>query len=101
MQLALVPETVSMHDLKNNTRIVTEKFAAGPVLLLNRATPQGVIVSPAQWNTIVQRIANLEDTVATLQAELELAAGDDTIETVVDTDAFLNEVMGNESSVSA
>ncbi len=101
MQLTLVPETVSMHDLKNNTRIVTEKFSAGPVLLLNRATPQGVIVSPAQWNTIVQRIADLEDTVATLKAELELALGEDTLETVVDANAFLNEVMGNGTSVPA
>jgi len=101
MQLSFVPETASMHDLKNNTKRVTEKFDAGPVLLLNRATPQGVIVSPAQWNAIVRRIADLEDTVATLRAELELAMGEDTVETVIDADAFLAEVMGHGTTVPA
>jgi len=101
MHLMLIPETVSMHELKNNTRVVTEKFSTGPVLLLNRATPQGVIVSPEQWNTIVQRLADLEDTVATLQAELELALGEDEVETVVDANAFIKEVMGNGISVPA
>lgn len=101
MELMLIPETASMHELKNHTRRVTEKFSTGPVLLLNRAIPQGVIVSPAQWNTIVQRIADLEDTVATLQAELELALGEDIVETVVDADAFMDEVMGHGTALSA
>lgn len=101
MQLALIPETASMHELKNHTKRVTEKFRANPVLLLNRATPQGVIVSPEQWNAIVQHMADLEDTIATLQAELELATGEDVVETVVDPDAFLHEVMGDDVALSA
>ncbi len=100
MQLSLIPETASMHDLKNHTQRVTEKFRTSPVLLLNRATPQGVIVSPEQWNAIIQQLANLEETIATLQAELALATGEDTVETVVDADAFLNEVMGHGTPLS-
>ena len=51
-------------------------------------------MSPEQWNAIVQRIADLEDAVATLQAELELATGEDIVESVVEPDAFLREVAG-------
>lgn len=44
-----------MQDIKNRTGEVTEQLAKGPVLLMNRATPQVVIVSTEQWNAIVDR----------------------------------------------
>ncbi|MBV7327027.1 type II toxin-antitoxin system Phd/YefM family antitoxin [Chloroflexi bacterium TSY] len=90
-----------MYDLKNNTSEVTSKAERGPVVIMNRATPQGVFVSPTQWNALVELIDNLRDSLASVQAELEIATGKDTVETITDPEAFLNEVMGHETPVSA
>lgn len=101
MQLPTVPQTASMYDLKNNISDVTGKAKQGPVVIMNRATPQGVFVSPAQWNALVELIDDLRDSLASVQAELDMVTGKDTIETIADPDAFLREVMGHEAPVQA
>jgi prevent-host-death family protein len=52
-----MPQTASMHELKNRTGAVIAKFKRGPVLILNRSTPQVVCVSLEQWNATVKHIA--------------------------------------------
>ncbi len=61
IELSRLPQTASMQDIKNRTGNVTKKFSNGPVMLMNRATPQAVIVSPAQWNAIVDRLEEMQD----------------------------------------
>jgi PHD/YefM family antitoxin component YafN of YafNO toxin-antitoxin module len=90
LELRHMPQTASMQDIKNRTEAVTKKFDNGPVMLMNRATPQAVIVSLAQWNAIV-----------TLQAELAIATGQSQVETIHDPVAFLNEMLGKHEPIPA
>lgn len=101
MQLTTVPQTASMYKLKNHTSAVTAKTEQGPVVIMNRATPQGVFISTTQWNAFVKLIDDLRDSPASVQAELGIATGKDTLETITDPDAFFNEVMGHETPLSA
>lgn len=100
-ELTRVPQTVSMNDIKNHTAAVTKKFTAGPVVLMNRATPQAVLVSPQQWNALLDSLEEMQDAIVTLQAELAVANGEGQVETVEDVDAFLSEVLGKNEPLSA
>lgn len=101
IELGRIPQTASMQDIKNRTNLVIKKFAHSPVLLMNRATPQAVIISPAQWNALVDRLEELQDAIVTLQAELAIATGQSTVETITDPDAFMNEMLGKHEPVPA
>lgn len=101
IELTRMPQTASMQDIKNRTGEVTEHLANGPVLLMNRATPQAVIVSTAQWNAIVDRMEEMQDAIITLQAELAIATGQSQVETIDDPVVFMNEMMGRHESLPA
>jgi PHD/YefM family antitoxin component YafN of YafNO toxin-antitoxin module len=101
LELSRILQTASMQDIKNRTGAVTKKFVRGPVLLMNRATPQAVLIAPAQWNAIVDRLEEMEEALITLQAELALAKGQSQVETIDDPAAFMSEVMGVDEPVSA
>ena len=66
-----IPQTASMYDLKNKTNDVFAKTAEGPVLLLNRATPKAVIVSPEAWDETARRMSELEFEIEALRARLD------------------------------
>lgn len=101
IELNRVPQTASMQDIKNRTGEVTEHLVNGPVLLMNRATPQAVIISPAQWNAIVDRMEEMQDAIITLQAELAIATGESQVETIDDPDAFMHEMMADHEPLPA
>lgn len=83
IELMHVPQTVSMNEMKNSMAAVTAKFVKGPVVLMNRATPQAVLVSPQQWNAILDSLEEMQDAIVTLQAELAVATGESRVETVL------------------
>ena len=66
-----IPQTASMYDLKNKTNEVFAKTADGPVLLMNRATPKAVIVSPEAWDDTARRMSELEFEIEALRARLD------------------------------
>jgi PHD/YefM family antitoxin component YafN of YafNO toxin-antitoxin module len=101
LELSRIPQTASMQDIKNRTAAVTKKFVKGPVMLMNRATPQAIIISPAQWNAIVDRLEEMQEAIVTLQAELAIATGQSQVETVDDPVAFMNEMLGAHEPISA
>lgn len=101
LELNRIPQTASMQDIKNRTSDVTKKSLKSPVMLMNRATPQAVIVSPAQWNAIVDRLEELQDALLTLQAELAIATGQTKVETIHDANAFMQEMMGTHEPLPA
>jgi len=69
--MQLIPQTASMYELKNHTRDVVAKFKAGPVLLMNRSTPQAVLVSPEEWNRTAKRLTDLEFELQALRARFD------------------------------
>jgi len=79
---------------------VTARFAKGPVVLMNRATPQAVLVSPQQWNAILDRLEEMQDAILTLRTELEVSTGQIDVETIEDEDAFTAEILTAHEPVS-
>lgn len=72
-----VPPLIPISDLRQRQNEILEQMSEGPVILLQRSKAAAVLVSPADWNALVDQIEDLEDTVAVLQAKLTLAMGED------------------------
>jgi len=70
-----LPQMTSITDLKNRHLEVFAKLGMGPVVIAQRNQPAGVLVSPAQWDTIAERLEDMADMIAALNAELEIEHG--------------------------
>ena len=57
----LVPKTSPLSELAKRPGDVLALMEDGPVLLLSRSTPAGLLIQPKEWNRIVKRLELLED----------------------------------------
>ena len=73
-------ETRPVSEMNRNPNAILELLASGPVVLMQRSTPAGVLVSPEEWNNLFDRLEDLEDAVEIWKGKYELATGKDTIE---------------------
>ena len=53
-------QTIAAGELKANTNEAFAMAEKGPVIILSRATPRAVLVSPDEWNRIAKRLRMLE-----------------------------------------
>ena len=79
-----MPELAHVSDLRKRQSEILDRLKEGPVLLASKTHQPAVLVSVSQWNQMVDRLDELEDTVAALSAELALASGEDEL---IDWDA--------------
>lgn len=55
-----IHQTIAAGELRSNTNRAFEMTQNGPVVILSRATPKAVLVSPEEWNRIARRLQMLE-----------------------------------------
>lgn len=53
-------QTIAAGELKSNTNGAFEMAEKGPVIVLSRATPKAVLISPGEWNRIARRLRIFE-----------------------------------------
>jgi len=53
-------QTVAAGDLKSRTATVFEMAENGPVVVMSRATPKAVMVTPDEWNATARLIQDLQ-----------------------------------------
>ncbi|MBE2237399.1 MAG: type II toxin-antitoxin system Phd/YefM family antitoxin [Caldilineaceae bacterium] len=63
-------QTIAAGDLKANTNAAFAMAEEGPVVVLSKATPKAVLVSPDEWNRIAQRLSVLEALVEAQRIEV-------------------------------
>lgn len=64
----MVPNTTSIRDLRHKTQEILGQLVDGPVVIMNRSEPQGVIVSIGQWNEMEKELQDLRVVAARLNA---------------------------------
>ena len=64
-------QTIAAGELKANTNDAFAMTQQGPVVILSRATPKAVLVSPDDWNRIARRLKMLEAVQEALHIEAE------------------------------
>lgn len=72
-----MPELAHVSDLRKRQAEILDRLAEGPVLLASKTHAPAVLVSVSQWNQMVERLDELEDTVAAISEELALSTGED------------------------
>lgn len=70
-----IMETRPVSEMNRNPNAILELLAAGPVVLMQRSVPAGVLVSPKEWNNLFDRLQELEDAVEIWKGKYELATG--------------------------
>ncbi len=68
-----IPQTVPISELRRQQDKFLKMAEAAPVVLMSRSEPAGVLVSPQEWNQIVNRLRQLE---ALQEALLNIAQHD-------------------------
>ena len=66
-------QTIAAGELKSNTNGAFQMAEEGPVVVLSKATPKAVLVSPDEWNRVAKRLKMLE---ALLEAQRIKARND-------------------------
>ena len=87
-----VPQMASVSDLKNRHLEVLAKLKEGPVLLASRNQPAAVMVSPEQWNEIVELLEDCEDALFTQIRSLEAEADPGVMRPIEDLRAKLRDL---------
>ena len=77
-----LPQFAGISDLRNKHLEVFAQLADGPVVLLNRTQPQGILLSPTQWDALLTRLEDQEAIIEVLTAELQAERGEIEVETV-------------------
>ena len=70
-----LPQRVSVTEIKKHQRKVFAMLDQGPVMVANRQQPTAVVISPEQWNTLVEEMDLLWAEREAALAELRLATG--------------------------
>lgn len=89
-----IPEIASISDMRVRAGEIVAAAQRGPVVLIEKGSrPALVVVSPAQWNALMERLELLEDAVAVYQTRLEQAMGKSQV-----TPFDLSEFLGDEEA---
>ena len=73
-----VPEIAPISDMRVRQMEIVQKANQGPVVLVERGSkPALVVLSPALWNALAERLEFLEDAVAIYRKKWEVATGQD------------------------
>ena len=55
-----IPQIVPISDLRRQQDKILKMTESAPVVLMRRSEPAGVLVSPQEWNYIINRLRHLE-----------------------------------------
>ncbi len=55
-----IPQTVPISELRRQQDKILKMAKSAPVVLMSRSEPAAVLVSPQEWNQIVNRLKQLE-----------------------------------------
>ena len=78
--LPLVMTTLPASSMRREQGVIFTQLQKSPILFTHHGHAAGVLVEPAVWNRLVERLEELDDTVAALEAKIELLTGaDDTV----------------------
>ena len=55
-----IPQSVPISQLRRQQDKILKMAESSPVVLMSRSEPAGVLVSPQEWNQIVERLRQLE-----------------------------------------
>ncbi len=75
-----LPQISPITQMRNRQNEILVQLQQGPILLTQHGKPAAMMIDPGQWNQLMAELEDLSDSVAALEAKIELLTGqDDTI----------------------
>jgi prevent-host-death family protein len=71
----IIPRITPISDLRHQPTKFLKMLLDGPVVLTQRGQAAAVLVSPNQWNSLIEQLEDALDTIEALKAKLSLAIG--------------------------
>ncbi len=70
-----VPELMPVSELRQHQSQVWQKLPEGPVILTQRGRAFAVVVSPEEWNRLIEELQEYQDALAAIEARREAEPG--------------------------
>ncbi len=74
-----VPDLVPISDLRQRQVEILEMLQRGPITLTQRGRAAAVMISPEQWNVIIEELEDLRDALDAIEALEEVERDPDSI----------------------
>lgn len=74
-----VPEMIPISKLRLVQNEVLRKLDNGPVVLAQRSKAAAVLVSPKQWNELLERLELLEDSLDAVEIKERITRGEEKV----------------------
>lgn len=81
-----IVQTESVSGFRTNYDTVLKNLHNGPVFLLQRSNLAAILVSPQEWNAMIERMEYLEDLAAVYKSKWLLATGQETMTRLTETE---------------
>lgn len=74
-----IVQTESVSGFRSNYDAALKNLVKGPVFLLQRSSLAAILVSPQEWNALIERLEYLEDLAEVYKGKWLLATGQETM----------------------
>jgi len=91
-----VMKIVSLSDFRIHQVETLAAIQGAPVVLTQNGRGAAVLVVPEQWNSLLDRLDDLEDAVAALSMELAIERNEVQVQTITDPQQFRREMLHHE-----
>ena len=95
-----LPQISPITQMRNRQNELLAQLQQGPILLTQHSRPAAMLIDPAQWNQLMAELEILSDSVAALEAKIELLLGQDDTISVAAFEAELEQCTGLRSSAA-
>lgn len=85
-----LPELVPISELRLRQGEILERLSESPVILTQHGRAVAVLVSPEQWNQVVEYVEFLEDSLDALEVASRIGKGEEAVSDWGDVEAELN-----------
>lgn len=92
-----IMKTLSLSDFRTHQVETLAAIQNAPVVLTQNGRGTALLVAPEQWNTLLDRLEDLEDAVAALSMELAIERNEVQVQTITEPQQFRREMLHNEA----
>ena len=86
----VVPELVPISGLRTRQNEILDQLADRPVVLTQHGRAAAVLVSPEQWNLLVEMVEDLTDALDALEMRARIDSGEETVRDWADIEGELD-----------
>ena len=77
--MVIIPELVPISGLRTRQKQILDSLSKGPVVLTQHGRAAAVLISPEQWNHLVETLENLTDALDAIEMRSLIAAGQEVV----------------------